>query len=62
MVSVSGAVTGWALQGPLQLFSKRLVRCLSIVRPIRSVEVVGGFPFAQSGFEIDVAFVAERLI
>jgi hypothetical protein len=29
---------------------------------MRPVEIVESFPFAQSGFEIDVAFVAEKLI
>ena len=32
------------------------------MRAVGPVEIVESFPFAQSGFEIDVAFVAEQLV
>ena len=42
--------------------SQSFVRCFAVEGSMRSVEVVEAFPFVEFGFQIDISFVAEKLI
>ncbi len=54
--------TDGALIGSLPLVSESFIRGLAVVRAVRSGEVVEPLPFVELSLQIDVAFLAEKLV